>query len=433
MAMSSPAKALARKQNSCSSSVGQSVKGPKASSQLLKHFSQAAASGFDEIAADLQSNIELQLIVKATIKDYKDNLALAEQHQMSLVEMVGSTREQRKRQRQDDSTSDEDDVKSESDEEELVAGEIRRGQLVFASWNSKMANEAMRHCDKRVMSADVVKVMKLRTKLECLEMGLDIVCFGDRLDRVGSKDKIKQIQNMRVVYKQLGERWQHLEIEMPSGEVKWLTCAPWLMKEQRPLHVIIILRGWAREGENAIDVEVELNDTHFMGDDGPYSLHMPFSLRQAGVQSTSTNEVYSLSSLVPGVRRRLGRRPSQTANATNSCKQTAAEYDESISAKRRGKAKAKSQVKTFKKPITANMHEEHPAPLPAADQVDETGLGSGVDLDQATAEAKAKAGAKKREKNGDQRAATADASGTESETPSAAGGGDETPPPPPSE
>ena len=200
------------------------------------------------------------------------------------------------------------------------------------------------------MSRQTTKKMSATTKQELLEMGLDIACFGDKLDRIGTDDKAKLFKNMRAAYRVLGERFQHVAINVDDGEVMWDECAPWYIEHQDQGHCMVGLRWWACAAKE--DVKLKLTPDAFMGDMGPWTIHMPFSVKQATMVSASTKEMYSMTGLSAAARRKLVKRPSDESGATSIFKKT---HFEHVQQARAAKAKAAPiGVQTFAKPPSDN-------------------------------------------------------------------------------
>ena len=126
---------------------------------------------------------------------------------------------------------------------------------------------------------------------------------------------------MKRCYEALGKRFQYIEVQKESGDILWDICAPWLITEQKEAYVKLLLKGWALSEPE--DKEVEVTGKELIDDAGPFKLILPFSLAQASLVSESTGEVYLLSGMVPNLKRRLGKRPSDTEGATNTMNKSA--------------------------------------------------------------------------------------------------------------
>lgn len=322
---------------------------PKTSSSLVRSDTSASNIIMDEIWGECVNNVELQMVAKATIKEFKDNLSKAESAQMSMPELVRSTVESRKRKTDDD----EDDEAEETMDEDSVGGTVRRGQVVFAAWVPKLMNEALQFIDKRVWDSHTLKALSIESKLEAFEGALDILCHGDRLDRVGTTDKWKLFLALKKCYKDLGSWWQHMVVDLCAGRILWKRCGPYI-KEDMPNKIIkVTLTAWASNAND--DRVVELSDHNSLGDEGPFDMYLPFSTRQVALVSRSTEETYTLASFFPGNRRRLGKTPSAERGSVTLCKKTARQHD----------VEKREQKKTKSKAPPIGIKSFAPSPSPA--------------------------------------------------------------------
>lgn len=87
-----------------------------------------------------------------------------------------------------------------------------------------------------------------------------------------------------------------------------------------------------------------MGKAHLFDDVGPFTIVMPFSVRQGKLQSESTQELYSLSTVVPNARRRLARRRSDLQGATNVLSVTASEAKKQEAEKKSKAAHDKKKV-----------------------------------------------------------------------------------------
>jgi hypothetical protein len=227
----------------------------KASSNLVSTFMQAKHRQATEILDEIGDNIELQLIVKQTILEYRANEQSAKDAGMTLAECVAKTVRGRKRTRDDD-----DDNHETADEETTnFEGTLRRGQLVFGSWSEKLMDELFQYCDPRVASKETLSMLKKATKQEMMETGLDLILFGDQQDRVGTDDKQKLFDALKKVYISSGMRWRHLQVDMENGLIVYENAAPWMViaTQAEPLVVKLKLNDWANFG-TAVEISDDL-------------------------------------------------------------------------------------------------------------------------------------------------------------------------------
>jgi len=145
---------------------------------------------------------------------------------------------------------------------------------------------------------------------------MDLLCFGDNLDRVACFEKKQLFDNLQKVYSRLGRRFQHVEIDVSTGTISWDKCGPW--RQQPPgdesVAVTVALKAWATKSSS--DKIIEITKQQLLGDEGPFSLINAFSLKQCALQSESSGETYVLYSLAPGLRKVLQPRPSDEEGAT---------------------------------------------------------------------------------------------------------------------
>ena len=75
----------------------------------------------------------------------------------------------------------------------------------------------------------ILKASNLKSKREMLEMAFDLKIFGDALDRVGTPDKRLLLPAMKRCYEALGSRFQHIEVQKETGDIRWDVCGPWVL------------------------------------------------------------------------------------------------------------------------------------------------------------------------------------------------------------
>ena len=102
--MASPAKS---KSGDMEAVVG-NASGPRASVQLTTFFTGAQQQQAKEILDDIGDDIELQLIVKMCIANYRGEKAEAEANQVTIRDMVANTVASRKRKREEEEEEEEE-------------------------------------------------------------------------------------------------------------------------------------------------------------------------------------------------------------------------------------------------------------------------------------------------------------------------------------
>ena len=349
--MASPAKS----KSSDTGAVVGNASGPRASAQLTTFFTGAQQQQAKEILDDIGDDIELQLIVKMCIANYRGEKAEAEANQVTIRDMVANTVASRKRKREEEEEEEEEEEKVADMDESKITGVFSRGQFVFAKWGHARLNLLLGFLDK-CMDKHVLKALKLEAKREALEAGLELRMFGGELDRVGSTSIKEVFDASKRVYIQLGARFQHFMVDFEQGIILWDHCGPWSMKRQAGSTVELVLKKWAIPGAT-VDFELGLDENYLMDDEGPFELHMAFSVRQANLVSASTGESYLLATMVPQLRRKLTRRPSEAEGAVNLMRKTMATAEEENKLKKQAKAKAKIGVRALRqeKPADNSM------------------------------------------------------------------------------
>ena len=316
---------------------------------MTTFFTGAQQQQAKEILDDIGDDIELQLIVKMCIANYRGEKAEAEANQVTIRDMVANTVASRKRKREEEEEEEEEEKVADMDESKIT-GVFSRGQFVFAKWGHARLNLLLGFLDK-CMDKHVLKALKLEAKREALEAGLELRMFGGELDRVGSTSIKEVFDASKRVYMQLGARFQHLMVDFEQGIILWDHCGPWSMKRQAGSTVELVLKKWAIPGAT-VDFELGLDENYLMDDEGPFELHMAFSVRQANLVSASTGESYLLATMVRAAECGRQWRPSEAHGAVNLMRKTMATIRP-----QHAKAKAKIGVRALRqeKPADNSM------------------------------------------------------------------------------
>ena len=319
---------------------------PKASTKMISTFQNAKAENLQEIIDAVGDNLELQNVVKQTIREYNKEQKIAASSQLSLQEMVSTTATARKRKNTEGGEEDTDGTPTGGPVLIDLSGEYRRGQYIYGQWNKKHCDELLAYVDERTTNT-VLKKISLEEKHMLMEMCMELVCFGDSLDRVGNVHKAMVLPQLKAVYVSLGSRFQHVILDLQTGQTLWPACSPWRMISQvsePETKVTCKLMSWANNNRGF--VTVVLDRRHFFDDKGPFKLVQSFSVRQCAIESESTKESYGLIAFAPQIKRRLARRTSDENGSTNTAIKTFAQSRREVQAARAA-AKAKAQTGTL--------------------------------------------------------------------------------------
>ena len=160
------------------------------------------------------------------------------------------------------------------------------------------------------------------------------------------------------------------------------------MTSQAGSKVELVLKQWAIP-EATVDFELGLDEKYLMDGEGPFELHMAFSVRQANLVSASTGESYLLATMVPQLRRKLTRRPSEAEGAVNLMRKTMATAEEENKLKKQAKAKAKMGVRALRKAMPADNSAELDDPVEASEDEGKGNEGKGEGKGDGNSEAPA--------------------------------------------
>ena len=174
-------------------------------------------------------------------------------------------------------------------------------------------------------------------------MAFDLKLHGDELDRVGSSSKDVLFKNMLQLYTLLGRRFKCIVIDLSADSIVCSECSPWRLTSQGiqertgEYHISIKLMYWATSSSSS-DIEIDMGPELLFDDVGPFVLKRPWSVKGGYLESESSTETYSLMTQVPGLSRRLGRRPSDVVGATNAARKT---YSQTINDTKKARVQAK--------------------------------------------------------------------------------------------
>lgn len=191
-----------------------------ASASIVRSFASASQMNVRNIVKDIEGNIELQAMVQQTIAEYKSAKEAGEATGATVSSMVDVAIQKRKRTSRgigdgDDEAPGEKKQRVSIDPEDTT---LRRGQMCFAEWSKKMQNELILYADLSLDVQAVAAMSKHPESLkEALEAGFGLVCYGDKLDRVGTSHKPTLFHSMKQVYENMGSRLRGIQVDMSTG------------------------------------------------------------------------------------------------------------------------------------------------------------------------------------------------------------------------
>ncbi len=220
--------------------------------------------------------------------------------------------------------------------QDSLDGTLGHHQYIFGNWKNDLLTDLLAHIDPEAMDMMTLKAMPMETKKEGIECVTDIKMFGDEMDRIACTDKRTLLDSIKRVYEKLGRRLRYLTISVGDGTFAWGESAPWSIVSHvvadDGITVTCRLASWANNGRDHLDVT--FTKANFLDDKGPFSLSMPFSIKQAYLVSETTGDNYSVLGLAPGIRRRLVRRVSDEEGATNQVTKSYRTYLKELTEKR---------------------------------------------------------------------------------------------------
>ena len=85
--------------------------------------------------------------------------------------------------------------------------QLRRGQFYYGKWYTVLSKQLLYFVDPAKWTAQHMVLVDSKEKCwELLSALLDLRCFGDVMDKVGTPDKTTLFDNLRTTYRDLGQR-----------------------------------------------------------------------------------------------------------------------------------------------------------------------------------------------------------------------------------
>jgi hypothetical protein len=307
-------------------------------SAFIRNFVSAGSSSMKEITEDLSNNLELQGIIKNVIAEYKKMQLAATQSGATLSGIVTEQISARKRNAAElkgDKQDDEPKVtKPRIDIDASIT--LRRGQLVFGKWVPKLCKELITFADEKV-DVQSINVLSAECLSEALEVAFGLVCFGDKLDRVGNPNKKILFTSLKIAYERLGYPLRAIQIDMEKGVADWSSVAKVKLAFQ-DLEWELSMWDDMKGTWQVVPISSAL-----LGEDSQdfaLKLLRPYALTSAFLMATSGNTFPVTTFFVGRCSRRLKRRASEELKAAMTLTSDEA-LRLSIKLKQQAKAKAK--------------------------------------------------------------------------------------------
>ena len=133
-----------------------------ATGRLTTLFTGAQRKQAEEILADIGENVELQVIVKECVAQYKKEKEEADKVGCTVQDMVAAKQSSRKRKKEDD---EDEETEDEEGTVEIDDKPLRRGQLIFANWSKRLIDIAFTYSDP-LMTSQVLKLINKNGKID---------------------------------------------------------------------------------------------------------------------------------------------------------------------------------------------------------------------------------------------------------------------------
>ena len=186
--------------------------------------------------------------------------------------------------------------------------QLRRGQFYYGKWYTVLSKQLLYFVDPAKWTAQHMVLVDSKEKCwELMSALLDLRCFGDVMDKVGTPDKTTLFDNLRTTYQDLGQRlgWMiNMDEHLAEARVNWDTAGHFLVEQDGPTTKITckILRSF-----------VTLGPEHVGSDPGPFTVKHNFSVHLACL--VSARDSYLLVYIFPQLGRSLRRRVSEETGA----------------------------------------------------------------------------------------------------------------------
>ena len=260
----------------------------KASSSANRNYMKSDKTNMVTIKQECEGNVELQSMVLNTIAEYKEESAHGLQAKKSFAEMVQETTKARKKNRPDESDESDDEPAAKVSSTDDIAGwaPLRRGQLIFRDWSSKLCLLCIQHMEPGLSCHQLTNV-KVDGLKQILEYILDIRVFGSKPHRCADPVVVKLFKSLQKCYDKQGKLLQHIVIDHDSGMPDWSENPMLQIQSQEGKQVTLVHQKYGQVARTAT-LKVEADD------EGPWAIQNNFSMHMATVNS-STHSCTALS------------------------------------------------------------------------------------------------------------------------------------------
>ena len=254
-------------------------------------------------------NVELQSISLSTIREYEDDMSKAKASGQSFTDAVRNTKAARKRVKQNGSSDDDE-------EEEVVPARpvpiinneiLRRGLHIFGKWPKQFIMELFEFCDQTVQF-ESLRALEAEGLYEVMEFCFDLRCLGEKKDKIACTNKRTLFHNLKSVYQSLGDRLQHVVVDMEKNKPIWDFVEHIRIEEVNRNTLTMYYIAPGADAGTCAELMFDKDDK------GPWKLYKQWSIHTAEVQSYS--HIYFVATVFPKATRLIKRRISEDANAS---------------------------------------------------------------------------------------------------------------------
>ena len=193
-----------------------------ASSSATRNYMKSAKLNMATIKKECEGNVELQSMVLSIIAEYKEESAHGLQIKTTFAEMVQETTKARKKKTLDESDGSDDEPAAKVSRIDDLAGyaPLRRGQLIFRDWSSKLCLLCIQHMEPGLSCHQLTNV-KVDGLKQILESILDIRVFGSKPHSCADPVVVTLFKSLQKCYDRQGKLLQHIVIDHDSGMPDW--------------------------------------------------------------------------------------------------------------------------------------------------------------------------------------------------------------------
>ena len=95
---------------------------------------------------------------------------------------------------------------------------MRRGLQLLGKWPNKFIVELLEFCDQTVQF-EFLRALEAEGLYEVMELCFDCVrCLGEKKDKIACTNKRTLFHNLKSVYQSLGDRLQHVVVDMEKKQ-----------------------------------------------------------------------------------------------------------------------------------------------------------------------------------------------------------------------